>query len=228
MLIRKCPKCGKYYCALNWLPITKNNDGTYRFELFNPKHCPNCGALYNNSKKEYQKLFEFIGVSSRLNYAISLFLDGHFDSAIREASIVLETLIKEKSGLDEHGAPLAGHAFKFDAENPPIIALNDLETESEQNEQKGIQLMIQGFLMSIRNIAIHNSIGHGSLQAFEIICFVDFFIKIIDGNSFAKRAYWKKSRIGMDSIVIPKRLDRLKFRLFLKLHSIVAFFRGHF
>lgn len=223
MLIRKCPRCGKYDNALNRLPISRNDDGTFRFEIKYSNNCPNCGSLYKDIRKKYQAIFSFIGISERLKYVESIFLDGHFDSATREAAIVLENVIRDNAGIDGYGTVLVERAFKNNSGNNPLIALNELETKSEQNEQEGIEMMIEGFFKSIRNITLHNSIGHGSFQTFEIICFVDFVIKLIDGESFTKRAHWKKVSTEQQDIIIPKLIDRMKLKAFMGLHSMVAF-----
>lgn len=213
MIIRKCPKCGKFDNVFRYYPITQNKDGTYRFELILGNNCPHCGAFYKDVKKFYMMAFNKLQMSEKLDTSIDLFLDGHRDSSIREASTVLENLIRDKSGLDEHGSPLAGHAFSYNDGKKPLISLNNLTSESEINEQKGVQLMLQGFFMCIRNIAIHNSIGHSTFQTFEILCFVDFLIKVIDGKSFTQKAHWIKVPVD-ESIIIPKKLDRIKLNVF--------------
>jgi len=214
MLIRKCPKCGRYDNVFIHVPITQNQDGTYRFEMVLANNCPYCGSFYKDTKVFYKKLLYKLHVSDSLKPAIDLFLDGHRDSAIREASIILENLIRDLSGLDEHGANLAVHAFSFSDTKKPLISLNNLNTESERNEQRGMQLMLQGFFMCIRNIAQHNSIGHGTFETFKILCFVDFAIKIIQGHSFTEKARWVKGQFE-EPIVIPKRVDRLKLNMFM-------------
>ena len=60
---------------------------------------------------------------------------------------------------------------------------------------------------------MHNSIGHDTFQTFEILCFVDFLIKVIDGKSFTQKAHWVKVPVD-ESIIIPKKLDRIKMNVF--------------
>ena len=222
MLIRKCPRCCKYDNALNRVPITRNEDGTYRFEIIYTNNCPFCGSLYKDVQKKYQSIIRFIGFSDHLDDAVSVFLNGHNDSAIREASIALEDVIRKKTGLDEHGRTLAGHAFSYSSDRQPIIALNNLETESERNEQEGIQLMLQGFFQSIRNISAHMSVGHGSFQTFEILCMIDFFLKLIEGDSFTKRARWVRVEASKEPIIMPKLSDRVKLKMFGELHTLLV------
>ena len=226
MLIRKCPRCGKYDNALNRVPISKNEDGTYRFEIIYTNNCPFCGSLYMDVQKKYQNIIRFIGFSDHLDDAVSVFLDGHNDSAIREASIALEDVIRQKSGLNEHGKKLVGNAFSYKDESQPLIALNNLETESERNEQEGVQLMLLGFFQSIRNISAHMSVGHGSFQTFEILCMIDFFLKIIEGDSFTKRARWIRVDASNEPIIMPKLSDRIKLKMFSELHSLITRIRS--
>lgn len=220
MLLRKCPRCGRYTNALARRPLRKNDDGTYRFEIQHANACPYCGSLYMQTQNKYRAIFDFIHLSPRLNLVQSMFLDGYFDAAIREASIVLEDLIKEYAGIDGYGTNLIDRAFEGDESNPPLIALNELHTSSEKNEQEGVKMMIKGFVKSIRNITIHNSIGHGSFQAFEILCFVDFIIKLIEGDSYTKKAHWIKVTDNERSFIVPNRFDRIKLKSFENLKSL--------
>lgn len=160
-----------------------------------------------------------------LERAISLVYKSEFEAAAREAFVALETALKKKSGLDSHGFDLATRAlfFEFDKKaeeitKVPLIAINDLKTESERNEQDGIRYMLMGFFKGPRNLYQHNHIGSSANNIIFVIVGASFFLKLLDGHSITKNGRWISTRVDYGEIysAIPKQIDRWRFIRMLK------------
>jgi uncharacterized protein (TIGR02391 family) len=72
--------------------------------------------------------------------------------------------IRKKTGLVSDGARLVDEAFSFDTTSPiPYLALNELDTETKQSEQKGFMNLLKGVYGTFRNPC-----GHEVKIAWEI------------------------------------------------------------
>ncbi len=85
---------------------------------------------------------------------LKLFDDGHFALATTHAFIFLESQVKKLSGIDGTGFKLMMEAF---AEKSPKIALTDLVTISDCDEQIGYRHIFAGVMSAIRNRRAHES-----------------------------------------------------------------------
>jgi uncharacterized protein (TIGR02391 family) len=101
----------------------------------------------------------------------------NYSSAILDAIIFLSNLIREKTGLESDGVALAGQALG--GANPPL-KVNKLQTESEQNVQKGLEQLLRGIYQGIRNPRSHERISDSSDDADAIIIFINYLLHIID------------------------------------------------
>lgn len=82
-----------------------------------------------------------------------LFLDGHYASAVLEAFKCLNDYVKETSGIvDKDGAKLMTHVFSASS---PTLALNDLGSVSQRDEQTGYMQIFAGAMTGIRNPRAH-------------------------------------------------------------------------
>ena len=73
--------------------------------------------------------------------------------AVFEAAKGLAQRIREKSGVnDKDGVDLVNRVF---SEKKPMLALNQLQTPTEQNEQKGFASLLRGCFGLIRNPVSH-------------------------------------------------------------------------
>ena len=80
-----------------------------------------------------------------------LLVENYFHS-IFEAAKGLSDRVREMSGLLEDGAKLYDTVF---SNNNPILAYNDLETDSEKNQQNGLKEMLKGITHYVRNVTAH-------------------------------------------------------------------------
>lgn len=205
--------------------ISEFEDGTYGFGYNDFKFCPCCGSLMPASLEKVKNFFEVYHVHPALKNALKLLYKSEFEAAAREAFVTLENCLKEKSGLDSHGFDLATKALSFEADKKtgeikkaPLIAINDLKSESDRNEQDGIRYMLMGFFQGPRNLYQHNHIGSGVSNAIPIIIETSFFLELLDGKSITKNAYWIRAEINYQDIYnkMPKFIDRFRLIRMLK------------
>ena len=60
--------------------------------------------------------------------------------------------IRDKTGLTTDGAELVDRAFGLAA---PLLAVNSLQTEPEQSDQKGFANLLKGIFGTFRNVTAH-------------------------------------------------------------------------
>src|SRR5512138_3720479 len=79
--------------------------------------------------------------------------DGHYSHAIVDAMHHLSNAIREKSGLDGDGAALVGQALGSET---PKLRVNAMKTENERNVQRGLEQILRGLYMAVRNPRSHD------------------------------------------------------------------------
>src|SRR5438128_9579310 len=68
--------------------------------------------------------------------ATDLYLNGHHNEAVFNASKALVNLVKERAGrYDLDGAPLMLTVF---SKNAPVLAFNELKDQTDEDEQQGM------------------------------------------------------------------------------------------
>lgn len=197
----------------------------YYFGYINFNFCPRCGALMPKTLKRLKAFFQVSNIDNRLNKSLRLLYKSEFEASARECFVVLENVLKKKSGLDLHGKDLVAQALNMEYDKKknvvvkaPFIALNKLESESDYNEQEGIKLMIMGFFQGPRNLYQHNHIGASIDATLSVIMETSFFLKRIEGHSLTKKGRWIKHKIDYEHILknMPKSSDRVKFKKMLR------------
>ncbi|WP_091787531.1 TIGR02391 family protein [Paraburkholderia steynii] len=100
--------------------------------------------------------FELRNVHPNLPQKVrKLFDDGHGAEATFLAFKYIEKVVQRLSGKTENGQKLMMLVFD---RNKPIIRLNSLANQSEQDEQEGYRFMFSGAVIGIRNPAGHEVI----------------------------------------------------------------------
>lgn len=201
------------------------NDGTYGFGYLNFDFCPKCGNLMPDSLEKLKGFFEVYNLHPSLASALRLLYKSEYEAAARESFVAVETILKLKSGLDLHGFDLATKALKFERDSKtgaiisaPLIAINELKTESDRNEQEGIRYMLMGFFQGPRNLYQHNHIGSSVSNTISVLIEASFFLHLLDGNSITKNGHWIKGKTSYQEIYdkMPKLIDRWKLKRILK------------
>lgn len=154
------------------------------------KFCPNCGSFMPKQRAIVESYFRLVGLDRRLPRAFRLAAEADFNSAIRDALVTFEELVRKKAKLSEHGAALVEKAFSFEYDRTtntinklPPISLNNLSTESKRNEQDGFRFLAMGFMRGIRNVFAHTDV-HASFQySLELLTMVDAMTAMVQGVS---------------------------------------------
>lgn len=102
---------------------------------------------------------------------------GNYSHAVIDAMHYLSSILREKSGVDGDGVVLVGQALGGDA---PRLRINKLQTETEKNEQHGIENILRGMYQAVRNPRSHEQISDTKDNADAIICFIDFLLERIE------------------------------------------------
>lgn len=87
-----------------------------------------------------------------LNYCRSELIQNNYFHAVLEATKGISERIRSMTGLGTDGATLFDEAFAL---THPLLALNKLETDSEQSEQKGFVNLLKGIFGAFRNPHAH-------------------------------------------------------------------------
>jgi uncharacterized protein (TIGR02391 family) len=82
-------------------------------------------------------------------------LSDNYFHAVFEATKSVADKIREKSGLKEDGVLLIEAAFGFDRNRQPILAINTLQSDSEESEHKGFSNLLKGLFGMFRNTIAH-------------------------------------------------------------------------
>ena len=82
-----------------------------------------------------------------------LLADNYFN-AVLEATKSIADKLRSRTGLTDDGAVLADRALSGD---PPMLAINALQTESQKSEQKGFLNLVRGTFGMFRNPTAHEA-----------------------------------------------------------------------
>lgn len=224
-------KSAKYSCPNGCaLPprrkvLKELSEDTFGFGYEDYTYCPNCGALMPYSRDKLEAFFDVYKLHPALEKSLKLLLKSEFVAAARESFVAVETILREKSGLDGHGSDLAARALTYEVNKntgdiitPPLIAINELKNESDRNEQNGIRFMLMGFFQGPRNLYQHCHIGSGASNAVSIVIEASFFLNLLDGHSITKGGEWIPVKVNYRDIYgkMPKLTDRIRFIWMIK------------
>lgn len=122
-------------------------------------------------------------ISEQLWNAIADAYDaGNYSHAILEAVHYLSGLLRERAGVDGDGASLVGQALGGEA---PRLRVNTLQTETERNVQKGLEQVLRGIYLSIRNPRSHEQSSDTKRTADAIVVFLDHLVGLLDASQQA-------------------------------------------
>jgi uncharacterized protein (TIGR02391 family) len=102
---------------------------------------------------------------------------GNYSAAVLDGVHYLGELIRNKSGLDSDGNTLIGSAL---GGSNPIIKVNSLHTESERDEQRGVEQLLRGIYTAIRNPRSHEKRADTAETADVVIAFIGWVAGLID------------------------------------------------
>lgn len=85
--------------------------------------------------------------------SLQLYTDGHYRESVINSIVAIFDLIRERTGLAQDGAALAGEAFSLDRAR---LIFSEIVSESGKSDQKGFMQIIQGMYLGIRNPKSHS------------------------------------------------------------------------
>jgi uncharacterized protein (TIGR02391 family) len=91
-----------------------------------------------------------------LRFCKAEFLQQDYFHAVFEAMKSIGAKIRDSSGLTSDGAELVQQAFALGKGVSPILAINNLATETDEGEQRGFVNLLVGLFGTIRNPLAHN------------------------------------------------------------------------
>jgi uncharacterized protein (TIGR02391 family) len=117
----------------------------------------------------------------------------NYSHAIVDGMHLLTDIIREKSNVDGDGVGLVGQAFGGD---DPKLRLTRMQTETDRDIQKGMENLLRGMYLLIRNPRSHEQIKDEKETADTILIFINYIIGIIEKaeepysiEKFIKRIY---------------------------------------
>lgn len=112
----------------------------------------------------------------------SAYESGHYTHAILEAVHHLSNVLRDKSGADGDGVALVGQALGGDA---PKLRVNALQSETDRNIQKGIEQLLRGIYLAIRNPRSHDQFRDTQEDADAVIHFLNYVLHILNASTEA-------------------------------------------
>lgn len=106
------------------------------------------------------------------------FTSGHYRDAILAAGIALVEYVKERSGNNNaDGTALMTTVFSARA---PVLAFNDLASQTDRDQQVGLMNLFQGAVQALRNPRAHSLSPDTADYAVEAISVISFLAKHLD------------------------------------------------
>ncbi len=99
-----------------------------------------------------------------------------YSAAILEAIHVLSSTLRERADVDGDGISLVSQALAGDS---PRLRINKFQTETEKNEQRGLEQILRGLYQGIRNPRSHEQFEDTQEAADAIILFINYIIGVI-------------------------------------------------
>lgn len=113
-------------------------------------------------------------------------LEKNYFHAVLEASKSVADKIRKATGLTSDGAELATSAFALGSHNKPRLAINSLQTETEQSEQKGFMNLLIGLFGTFRNPTAHEARIYWPIDqqdALDILSLISLLHRKLDKSS---------------------------------------------
>lgn len=131
---------------------------------------------------------------------------GNYSHAVLEAVHHLTTVLRERSGAEGDGVALVGQALGGDA---PRLLINSFQSETDRNVQRGIEQVLRGIYLSVRNPRSHEQITDTQQDADAIIHFIDYILRILTSSKEAFTVESFMASISDTEFVESKRYAEL-------------------
>ena len=102
-----------------------------------------------------QKLIERGVHSDVLKFCRAELVQKNYFHAVLEASKSVAQKIRDMSGFTSDGSTLVDESFRIGKKAYPVLAFNQLSTDSERSEHNGLMNLMKGFFGTFRNPTAH-------------------------------------------------------------------------
>lgn len=140
-------------------------------------------VLINESNHPTRYIWDFVHPSISF-VSKQLYLNGHYANAAVDAFIEINARLKKiyhviapDATKKPDGDSIITTIFSL---NNPMLKIDDLLTESGNNEQKGLMLMLRGAIAALRNPKAHENIAISADDAMRRIMFASMLMYKID------------------------------------------------
>lgn len=123
-----------------------------------------------------------------LRFCRSELVGDDYFHAVLEAMKSVADKLRERTGLDEDGAPLVDRSLTGD---PPMLAINELCGENQRKEQSGFANLVKGAFGMFRNTTAHVARIHWSMSkedAEDLLSLVSLIHRRLDAATVVRRA----------------------------------------
>lgn len=180
-----CDKCGAdtiHTCPECDTPIQGRYDVEGVVSLTRgpePKdHCHECGVPYPwaTDGEEFTEVDSSVLDPELADRALSEYEDGHYQSSVRTAFVVLEERVREKGRFqqEDHGADLMTDAFHPDG---------PLAMGSTNAEEEGTMLLYRSAVLVLRNPVSHRFIDEVDKDyARDVLHTVNLLLRVLEEN----------------------------------------------
>ena len=130
--------------------------------------------------------FEGLDLHPRIaEAAADLYRSGHYPEAVFAAAKAIIYYVKERSGRDDlDGANLMRTVF---SKKDPILAVNDLSDQTDQDEQEGTMQLFVGAVLALKNLGSHAFPENSPEQALEHVAFLSMLANRVAAAKRMKR-----------------------------------------
>lgn len=107
-----------------------------------------------------------------------LFVDGHYARAVEQGFKAVNSVVKERTGFADEGRPLMERAFSAKS---PKLAVNDLRTRTDTDEQTGTMMLFAGAMAGVRNVRTHDLSRQDDAEvALELLAFANYLLRVAE------------------------------------------------
>jgi len=126
-----------------------------------------------DNKKEIELHSYFLGTKVQ-----DFYKEGHYEESVRIVGLRVNNRVKKLADLNLDGAPLMRRVF---SRNNPLLSVNSLVNQNDQDEQEGIMHIFEGFMLAFRNPPSHDDERKMSRkEADELIGLANYLMRRLD------------------------------------------------
>ncbi len=131
------------------------------------------------SKNPLKNIFDFLDIHPEIReVSEKRFFNKDYSVAIEKAFKRVIKLVQKKSGEKIDGTSLMEKVFSV---KNPILIFNELETQSDLDEQRGMMDLYRGCVECIRNVRFHEEIEEDEeIMTLHLLTFASLLIRKLD------------------------------------------------